>query len=65
METEEKIAVHKYETLHSIVQQLGQEVTVSKTKHSTSVASTVATSSGSGSSTINYAAPGVPRKGNH
>ena len=58
METEDKIVVNKHETLHSIIQQLGREVTTLKNKNSISAASTVATSSGSASSTINYAALG-------
>ena len=59
MEKEDKIMINKVETLHSIVDRLGQEVTTLQGEHSISAASTLATSSESGGSHIGPCTPGV------
>ena len=60
MEKEDKITTNKYETLHSQVDRLSEEIVGLKNRHSGSAASTVAGSSGSGGSRSNCAAHVMP-----
>ena len=55
-----KIMTNKYETLNSTVERLSHEITNLKERKMRSAASTVATSSGSGRSTIGHGVLGAP-----
>ena len=60
MEKEDQMTTNKYETLHSQVVRLSEEVVGMKSRHSGSAASTVAASRDSGGSTSNFAAHLMP-----